>query len=378
MYMRIALYISPAHSVPPETRQILAPWYLVREIANGLVERGHEVTLFAAQGSKTKAHLIDLGIAPFGYKEGAEIEQKKFINYAASFEQRLAAEMYKMSQEGKFDVINSHWSIRTLPFAVLTKTPSVFTLHDPLNDLVLEMYSAYLDIPQISYISISNAQRGNSSLPFVGTIYHGVCLEDYRFNPDGGENLLMVGRIRKEKGIVEAIEVAKKTNMKLLICGEYFPQYPEIYKYWKEEVEPFIDGKQIVYNGLLSKVEMSLHYQKAKALLFPISWEEPFGLVIIEAMAVGTPIIAYNRGSVSEVIKDGVTGFIVDPDDEDRPSRGNWMIKKKGIEGLCEAVKRIGEIDRRACRRHVEENFTVEGMVERYEKVYEKVVSEVK
>jgi len=116
-------------------------------------------------------------------------------------------------------------------------------------------------------------------------------------------------------------------------------------------------------------------YQKAQALIFPIQWEEPFGLVMVEAMSCGTPVIAYNRGSVAEIVKDGVTGFIVDPDDTDRPGKGSWTIKKQGVEGLVEAVKRIGEIDRAAARKHVEEKFTMDAMVAGYERAYKKLLS---
>jgi glycosyltransferase involved in cell wall biosynthesis len=375
--MRIALYISPAHCVPPESKSILAPWRLVSDIADGLVKRGHDVTLFSAKGSKTLAKVVDLGIEPFAYKEGKEIEQKKFIVYAGSIEQRLASEMYKMAQDGTFDIINNHWVTRILPFAPLTKIPSVFTLHDPLSDFILDMYKAYKGIPQISYISISNAQRAGSDLPFAGTVYHGLPVGEFPFEEKSGDHLIIVGRIRKEKGITQAIEVAKRTNIQLLICGEYFPQYPQIFAYWEKEVKPSIDNVLIFYKGLLAKDALNEQYKKSKAFIFPLQWEEPFGMVMIEAMACGTPVVAYNRGSVSEIVRDSVTGFIIDPDNEDRPGKGSWSIKKQGIEGLIEAVKRIGEIDRRACRKHVEDNFSVEKMVLGYENVYKKILGKV-
>ena len=126
---------------------------------------------------------------------------------------------------------------------------------------------------------------------------------------------------------------------------------------------------------MMESSDLAKFYQNACAFLFPIHWEEPFGLVMIEAMACGTPVIAYNRGSVSEIVRDGVTGFIIEEEDRgNQGNRGNWVIKKTGIEGLVEAIKRIGEIDRASCRRHVEENFTMEKMVEGYEKVYKKIL----
>ena len=144
----------------------------------------------------------------------------------------------------------------------------------------------------------------------------------------------------------------------------------------KNKVLPYVDGDKIVHAGFfVTSMEKNNFLNKAKALMLPILWDEPFGLVMIEAMACGTPVIAYNRGSVSEIVRDGVTGFIIDPDNEDRPGKGTWVIKKQGIEGLVEAIKRIEEIDRRACRKHVEENFSVSKMVEGYEKIYNQILN---
>lgn len=372
--MRIALYISPAHTVPPESKSILAPWWLVSDIADGLVKRGHNVTLFGAKGSKTLARTVDLGIETFGYRE-TEMGDKEFNKYATFLEQRLASDMYRMSQQGTFDIIGSHLTTKILHFAPLTRTSTVFTLHDPITPSLLEFYNQYQGFPQISYLSISNAQRAGSGLPFAGTVYHGLRVEEYPFEKESGDDLIIVARIRKEKGITQAIEAAKKTYNRLLICGEYFPQYQEIFEYWEKEVKPQIDNNLIVYQGLVPKEELKGLYKKAKALFFPLQWEEPFGMVMVEAMACGTPVIAYNRGSVPEVVRDGLTGFIIDPDDEERPGKGSWIIKKKGMEGLIEAVKRIGEIDRGACRKHIEENFTVEKMVMGYENVYKKILN---
>ena len=145
--------------------------------------------------------------------------------------------------------------------------------------------------------------------------------------------------------------------------------------FYNTKVAPYIDGKNIVSRGFFEGNKKSDFIRKGKAFLFPLRWDEPFGLTMIEAMACGTPVIAYNHGSVSEIVRDGLTGFIVDPDDEDRPGKGTWVIKKQGIEGLIEAVRRIGEIDRKACRKHIEDNFTVEKMVDGYEKVYHKILN---
>ncbi|MBU4141544.1 glycosyltransferase, partial [Patescibacteria group bacterium] len=166
-------------------------------------------------------------------------------------------------------------------------------------------------------------------------------------------------RVVPLKGFDLAVKVAQKSGLPLKIAGEILDA-----RYWEEKLMPFIGGK-ISYEGMVSPFKLPLLYQKAKAFIFPLQWEEPFGLVMIEAMACGAPVVAFDRGSVREVIKDGVTGFIVPP------------LNKKGesnIEGMAEAVKKIDKIDRAACRKHVKDNFTLEKMVEKYEKVYEKIV----
>ena len=178
------------------------------------------------------------------------------------------------------------------------------------------------------------------------------------------------GKFIDPKGVTNAIKVSQATGSSLKIVGNV-----EDEKFYDELVVPNLSDKIEVIGGISSEQSLTREqvrdlYENAMAFLFPINWEEPFGLVMIEAMSCGAPVIAYNRGSVSEVVRDGVTGFIIDPDDEDRPGKGSWIIKKQEIEGLIEAVKRIGEIDRKACRKHVEENFSVDRMVENYEKVY--------
>ncbi len=357
--MKIALYISPVHAVPPEAGKILAPWWIVRDVADGLVKRGHDVTVFAGIGSQTLAKVIDLGIEPFD-------DLKRLMPYpdyqalVTHREQRLASYMYELSTKGSFDIIGSHLVQKTLPFTRFTNTPTIYTLHDPITPDVLEKYQEYAQVKTIHYIAISEAQKEGADLPFVGVVYNGISVEDYPVGFGDGGYLLTVGRIRAEKGMHDAIAAAKISNTRLLIAGQHFDHDEIMKKYWDTEVSPHIDGKQVLYESVLPREALRERYGNAKAFLFPIHWEEPFGLVMIEAMACGTPVIAYNRGSVSEIVRDGVTGFIVD--------------EKKGVAGLVEAIKRIGEIDRAACRKHVEEYFTVEKMVDGYEKIYEKVL----
>lgn len=378
--MKIALFISPAHSVPPENNSILAPWWLVRDIADGLVERGHEVTLFGARGSQTKARLVDLGIDPFDAKQH-EMSAGDYHSYARFHEQRLASLLYQRATQGEFDLIGNHLVAKTLPFTRFTSVPTVYTLHDPLDPVKIAMYSLYKDVLSIHYVSISNAQRMAGDLPFAGTIYHGLNLAEYPYSAPESGYLLAVGRIRPEKGFTDAIAAAKILSLQLVISGEYFTQFPDLFHYWQTEIQPHVDGRQMIHKGPMDRASVIQLYAGAQALLFPIKWEEPFGLVMIEAMACGTPVIAYNRGSVSEIVQDGVTGFIVEDEIGDLSNLGhlgNLKIKTRGVAGLVEAIRRIGEIDRAACRWHVEKNFTVEKMVEGYEAVYRKVLNKDK
>jgi glycosyltransferase involved in cell wall biosynthesis len=388
--MKIAMYISPAHTVPPTPDQILAPWWLVGEVADGLVKRGHKVTVFAGRGSKTQAQVIDLGIEPFDSKR-SQMSDEEFWHMARFIEQRLASHMYELAGKGEFDIIDNHLVAKTLPLAALVDTPTVYTLHDPLLPADAELYRMYRDKPQIQYISISNAQRGGADLPFAATIYHGVDARLY--HPADMQlsdaPLIAVGRIVPQKGHDDAIAAAREAGIRLLIIGQRFTHKPELEEYFNRTVGAAVNGGSVIWEPVVRRDHMVGHYQTARALLFPIKWDEPFGLVMIEAMACGTPVVAYNHGSVAEIVRDGVTGFIIEEkehaclpagrDTTDKNTDGTdqipWVIKKRGVEGLVEALKRIGEIDRAACRRHVEEHFTTEKMVERYEEVFQKIAA---
>jgi glycosyltransferase involved in cell wall biosynthesis len=217
-------------------------------------------------------------------------------------------------------------------------------------------------------VTISNSQRKDfPDLNYAATVYNCVDTEKFSFDPNPEDYMLMVGTIGRHKNQSEAVNVAKELNMKLVLAGKVRDQS------YLKEFEKDIDGGQIKWLGEIGFEEKLKVYEKAKVFLFPISWEEPFGLVMIEAMACGTPIVVYNRGSVSELVRDGVTGFVIEP--EDSPNESKFIIKKKGREGLKEAVRRIGEIDRKACRENVLQNFTVQKMADGYEKVCKDILN---
>jgi len=371
--MRIAIVASNFIRLPPEPSFIPkgysgAPEYMTYVIAESLVSKGHDVTLFASGDSKTSAHLVS--VVPKSTSMDSEIG----IGHHIDYEYLELSKCYQMAKTGMFDIIHSMMDIRSVMFAPLVSVPTVTTLHSPLVGIRKDIFTRVPDTQW--YVSISNSQRTPvPHLRYVDTVYHGIDTNAYAFGDGSGGYLLFVGRMMKEKGIESAIEASKKSALPLHLFGEP----PENDVYWQTVVAKTIDPTHVTHEGFIEKEKLVKEYQHALALLFPIQWEEPFGLVMIEAMSSGTPVIAYNRGSVPEVVRDGVTGFIIDPDPpaggEDRPGKGTWIIKKQGIDGLVEAISRIGEIDRRMCRKHVEEHFTVEKMVEGYEKVYREVIT---
>lgn len=374
--MRIAILASNLIKIPPKPKDVPAgfsgaPEEIVSRITEALVARGHKVTLFASGDSRTRAKLVSV-------TSHATAKDKNIgIGPHEAYEYSLISRCYLMAKDGKFDIIHSHVNKKSLYFAPLVETPTVTTLHSPLD----KMENIMKDYKQTQYyVSISDAQReAIPDLNYISTIYHGLDLSTYPFDKKGGESLVYVGRIMPEKGVDTAIKVSQQTNRKLIILGWAARQSM---KYYQDKVKPYINGKDIQNHGFISRKSLKEYLKNAKALLFPIQWEEPFGLVMIEAMACGTPVVAYARGSVPEVVKDGETGFIVNSSDNDK--RGDFVIKKTGLEGLVEAVQRINMMEseeyqkmRLDCRHCVEEKFTVEKMVDEYEKVYQKIVRRI-
>jgi glycosyltransferase involved in cell wall biosynthesis len=367
--MRIAVLASNFIRLPPEPLYVPkgrsgASEYIMYVITETLVRRGHGVTLFASGDSSTSARLVS--VTPSGTVLDPHIGPDKHIDY----EYLLISRCYEMANSGAFDIIHSIFDVRSAVFAQFSHVPTVSTLHSPLVGTHKDILSK---IPHTQwYVSVSDAQRiPLPNLRYAGTVYHGIDVGAFPQGDGAGNYLMLAGRMLESKGIDIGVKAALKAKKPLYLLGEPREGDP----YWTEKIAGYIDGVRVKHEGFIEKEKLVAFYANASAFLFPIQWEEPFGLVMIEAMACGTPVIAYNRGSVPEIVKDGVTGFIIDPDNADRPGKGTWSIKKQGIDGLVEAVGRIGEIDRRACRRHVEEHFTVEKMVEGYERVYEKVLS---
>jgi glycosyltransferase involved in cell wall biosynthesis len=250
----------------------------------------------------------------------------------------------------QFDVIHSHVDFYALPFARLVKTPVVTTLHGRLDLPGLQaVFERFSDAP---LVSISDNQR--EPIPganWAATVYNGTDLEEFTFNATGGDDFVFVGRICPEKNIEGAIAIARRSGVPLRIAAKIDPVDLE---YYESVIKPLIDGRQVEYLGELGGADKDHLMGSARALLFPVDWPEPFGLAMTEAMACGTPVLALRRGSVPEVVEDGVTGLVRDSEDE-----------------LVAAVDEVGHLSRQACRDRVERLFSVAVMTDGYESVYE-------
>jgi glycosyltransferase involved in cell wall biosynthesis len=322
--------------VPPRH---YGPWERVVSIlTEGLVARGIDVTLFATGDSVTSARLV--AVAPAGYSEDPSIDAKAYegLHIAAAFE-----------RAGEFDLLHNHFDFLPLTYSRLVNTPVVTTIHGFSSERILPVFRAYNDIGH--YVSISEADR-HPSLDYVATVYHGIPTGEFTFRSDPGDYLLFFGRIHPEKGAREAIEVARRSGTKLVLAGIIQDE-----QYFRDAIAPFVDGGQVRYVGSVGPAERDALLGGAFALLHLISFEEPFGLSVVEAMATGTPVIAFQRGSMPEIIVDGATGFLVE-----------------SIEAAEEALRRVPGIDRAACRAHVESRFSAERMVDDYIRVYREVV----
>ncbi|MDO8658831.1 MAG: glycosyltransferase family 4 protein [Candidatus Levybacteria bacterium] len=355
--MNITILGSVTSPIPPNGQAAIES--LAYYQAMGLAERGHKILLFAPSGSQVSHKNITLvevankvmltGIG----KEGKAKEEELF---GASYKLRL--EIVNLAnvidqlfeQEKKYDVILNNLRGEAVIFsaASILQKPIYHLMHLPLFPELADCIKKH----RVSLLSISNAQRkAFPDLNYKATIYNAVNTDKFSFSPKQDNYLLYLGSIGKNKNPKDAILAARQAGEVLLIGGRIKDE-----TYFKEEIAPYIDGKQIQWIGEKHPEEVITLYQRAKAFLFPIKWEEPFGLVMIEAMSCGTPVIAYNNGAVPEVVVDGLTGYVVDNDSQ-----------------MVDAIKKIDAIDRLACRKHAEEHFTIDRMIDSLEKALETI-----
>lgn len=339
--MRIAQVAPLFESVPPKlyggTERVVS--YLTEE----LVRQGHEVTLFASGDSETSARLVAGCPKALWQEPGCRETLPHHVRLA-----ELVAR-----QANRFDVIHFHLEYVHFPLVSRLHCPSVTTLH---GCLYAPDQEALFDAnPHVPLVSISDAQR--RPIPranWRGTVYHGLPLDTYTFRPGPGSYLAFLGRVCPEKGLDKAIEIARQVGLPLRIAARVDPVEQS---YYEEVIEPLCRAvPSVQFVGEVGGAAKDAFLGGASALLFPIDWEEPFGLVMIEAMACGTPVVAFRRGSVPEVMVDGVTGFVVD-----------------NVPSAVEAVRAVPSIDRRGCRRVFEQRFGVARMAQGYLEVYRRL-----
>ena len=339
--MRIAQVAPLFESVPPKlyggTERV------VSFLTEALVEQGHEVTLFATGDSATRARLVA------GWPRGLRLDGRSH-DHEGPHQQQLA-DVSRLRDQ--FDVIHFHTDFRQAELVRRYRIPSVTTLHGRLD--LPEVSTAVRAHPDLPLVSISSAQR--APLPaanWQATVHHGLPRQLFRGQTGRGQYLAFLGRISPEKRCDRAIEIAKRLNLPLRIGAKVDPMDQA---YYAERIEPLMKHPLVKFVGEIAEREKNEFLGQAMALLFPIDWPEPFGLVMIEAMACGTPVVAFRHGSVPEVLEDGVTGFIVD-----------------NLDDAVAATARCAQLDRRCIRARFEQRFSAERMAQDYRRVYEQVI----
>lgn len=341
--MKIAQIAPIIERVPP--KKYGGTERVVYALTEELVRRGHEVTLFASGDSKTSA------VLKYVYPRALREARLKDIYGNNVWSIANIASAYEMGDQ--FDIIHDHTGYMGVPAATLSKTPVVMTMHGPFTPEMRQIFDMFRK-PHL--VTISDAQRFPApALNYAGTVYNGLAMEEYPFSEENEGYLLFVGRISMEKGVHHAIEVAQQLNMKLIIAAK-LEQVDR--PYFLEHVEPFLN-EDIQWIGEVDEQERNRLMSKALCFLHPITWREPFGLTIIEAMACGCPVVAFDKGSIPELIRNGETGFVV-----------------QDVEGMIDAVKNIGTIDRHTCREHALESFSAKKMADGYEEIYRNLIKE--
>lgn len=334
--MKLAVLSSVAWRTPPKK---YGPWEQVASnVAEGMVEKGLEVTLFATADSITQAKLAS--VCPEGYEETPEADAKVF-------EAMHISHLMEMSHQ--FDIIHNHFDFMPLTYSRLISTPILTTIHGFSSPKIIPIYKKYND--RCFYSSISIADR-SSELRYICNVYNGIDTENFTYREVKEDYLLFFGRIHPDKGTYDAINIAKNSGHRLIIAGLIQDQ-----QYFDSQVRPHLDDEQITYVGNAGPEYRDELLGNAKALLHPVYFEEPFGLSIVEAMCCGTPVIAYPKGSMPELICDGKTGFLVKDENQ-----------------ATDALSNLKSITPKDCRRWVLDNFTNKIMIDRYLEAYQKVL----
>lgn len=360
--MKIAMMVRSFLETPVPGNIAYSPAIIAKSVAEGLEKRGHSVTFFGPEGTKLNVTAIDTSSLHSIAKSQDDLDEfvgtnELFNDYLPSlYDSFVVKKILQRAADGEFDCVLFNHFESALPVASLFPTvPIVHIVHDFIDHRRREAIELQ-GTPNQYFISISNSQRRDApDLNYAATVYNGIDTD--LFKPDGepDDYLMISGRVTPDKGVKEAVQIAMQTNRRLLISGQV--SKPD-YWYFEEHIKPFLNNR-ILFLGMLDRDQLVKYYQNAAGLLMPIQWQEPFGLAMTEAGACGTPVIAFNRGSVPEVIRDGKTGFIVNNSAE-----------------MILAIEKLPSIRRKDCREHVVKNFSTNKMVSEYESVLTKIVGE--
>jgi len=349
--MRVALVVPPWVRVPPVRYGGIE--YEVALLADGLVERGHDVTVYTVRSSRSKGKVRGI------FEEGrlSTLDGSRIDIFREGVLHSIAA--YKeISLEG-FDVVHDHTWGEGLACAAFTRIPTVHTIHGVVDERNEAFYRTLSKLANIFLVTISNWQRALLvGLPnCVGTVHNAVDVREFPYREEKEDFFLYLGRFCPEKGAHLACEEVRRIDGRLVLVGKLNERAE--WEYFEREIKPYVDGKQIIFEGEVSNQRKKELLAHASALLVPLQWDEPFGIVMVEALACGTPVVAFNRGAAPEIVKNGEVGFVVN-----------------GFEEFVKRMKDVHDIDSRKCRERVVEEFSKEVMVKKYEEVYHRIVGE--
>jgi glycosyltransferase involved in cell wall biosynthesis len=332
--MRLALLGPIAWRTPPRH---YGPWELVAGLlADGLAARGVEVTLFATLDSRTRAKLD--GVCPRPYEEDPDLDGRVWEALHVA---------HALGRSADFDLVHNHLDWLPLAFSGLARAPMVTTVHGFSSPRILPAYRR----SRGTLVSVSDADRA-PGLAYAATVHHGVDPAVLPFDAVGGDGLVCFGRIHPDKGTADAVEIARRAGRRLVLCG---PVQDE--RYFGEQVAPHVDGDRVRHLGSVGSDERAEILGGAGCLLHPVAFAEPFGLSVVESMMCGTPVMAYPRGAMSEIVDDGVTGLLAE-----------------GVDAAVAAVDGAVDLDRSACRAVAERRFSAERMIDDYLDVYDGVL----
>ena len=349
--MKIAQFVTADVSYPVPGNEVFASFDTTHLLVESLVRAREDVTLYAVEGTQTSAHLVTHGIK-------ASRTVPRLHGLAAVHGTAMLS--YIAKEYEQYDVIHLHTlSLSALSFArLMPRRPVVITLHDPLNvPLIQASLDLHQDLSNVHYVSISNNQRiTRPDLNYAATIYHGLVIENIPWSKEPTNRWIFFGRIILNKGADIAVKIAIAAGIGLDIVGPNYLEDDANRQYFNEKIAPYVDGEKIRYFGTKSHDDIKTLLPKARGFLFPLQWEEPFGLTVIEALAAGTPTLGFKRGSLPEIIEHGKTGFLVDTEQQ-----------------MIQYINKIDSIRREDCRKAAEDRFSMSRVTNQYLELYKKL-----